>query len=67
MGDLIGGALVALPILVGSIIGAFVAGRRSKRDPSYKVPGSAAECDQIMRSMTNGERGCSNPAEHARR
>lgn len=27
-------------------------------------PYSAADCEEVMRRVTNGERGCANPAEH---
>lgn len=29
-------------------------------------PGSAADCEREMRRLTDGERGCANPAEHRR-
>ena len=28
---------------------------------------TAAQCERDMRRMTNGERGCANPAEHLRK
>lgn len=30
----------------------------------YWASGTAEACELLMRALTNGERGCANPAEH---
>lgn len=41
---------------------------RAERDDGprhHRVSGTAEECERIMRDLTDGERGCANPEEHA--
>jgi hypothetical protein len=35
--------------------------------PPHRAAGTAEDCEVEMRRLTNGERGCANPAEHAAR
>lgn len=30
----------------------------------YAATGTAEDCERIMRELSNGERGCTNPKEH---